>query len=313
MTLGHAAGLSNAPLYIALDRGYFQDEGLTVDLKAFKSGGDMVAPLSSGQLDAGTGAPGAGLFNAIGRGLGIRLVADTGQLRDGTKYSCLLVDKKLVDSGRYKSIADLKGERLGLYADGTSTTLWFDKALASAGLERSDVQANYLSGPDQAIGLENGSIDATNVAEPYATKLVDEGTAVRVACGGDFYPGQQLGAIMYGTDFSEKNPDGAVSFMKAYLRGVADFRASVSDGHIQGADSDEIVQIVAKYTELDPELIAKTFVAPVDPNGALNAEGLADDIETYRKAGLIENSGLTVDDVVDTSFVEKAAAAMPSK
>ncbi|MBT2597862.1 ABC transporter substrate-binding protein [Arthrobacter sp. ISL-72] len=313
VSVGHAAGISNAPLYIGIEKGYFKEEGLNVKLVAFKSGGDMVAPLASGALDAGTAAPGAGIFNAVGRGLGVRLVADTGKLVPGSKYSSLLVRKSLVDSKEFTSVKDLKGKRLGLYADGTSTTLWFDRALKEGGLARADIQANFLSGPDQAVALENGSIDAATTAEPFATKAIENGSAVRFAVGADFYPGLQLGAMMYGTAFTEKNPAAALSFMKGWLRSVKDYNAALVDGQLAGTNAQEVIDIIAKYTELDPKLVAKAYSPEISPTGEMNLAGVAEDLETYRAQGLIEKADLKVEDIMDTSFSEKAAAEMAAK
>lgn len=313
VSVGHAAGISNAPLYIGIEKGYFKAEGIDVELRAFKSGGDMVAPLASGDLDAGTAAPGAGIFNAVGRGLGVRLVADTGKLTPGSKYSSLLVRKELMDSGQFTSVKDLKGRRLGLYADGTSTTLWFDRALKEGGLARADIQANFLSGPDQAVGLQNGSIDAATTAEPFATKAIENGSAVRVAVGADFYPGLQLGSMMYGTAFTQKKPEVAVSFMKGWLRSVKDYNAALVNGQLAGKNAEEVIGIIAKYTELDPKLVAKAYFPEIDPTGAMNVQGVADDLATYRTQGLIEKAELKVEDIVDTSFASKAVAAMTAK
>jgi NitT/TauT family transport system substrate-binding protein len=310
VTVGHAAGLTNVPLYVAIERGYFQEEGLEVELMAFKSGGDMVAPLSSGSLDAGTGAPGAGIFNAVGRGLGVRLVGDTGHLDEGNKYSSLIVRKELVDSGKFSSLKDLKGLRMGLYADGTSTTLWFDRALAKAGLTRADITPNYLGGPDQAVGLENGSIDAATLAEPFASKVINSGAAVRVAVGADFYPELQLGTLMYGTAFTQKAPDKAVAFMNGWLRGTKDFNAAIVDGQLKGEGSDEIVKIVAKHTDIDEAVLKSAYFPDISEDGSMNIEGLGNDLDTFRKDGLIEKKDLKIEDIVDNSYIEKAQARM---
>ncbi|MGF9664205.1 ABC transporter substrate-binding protein [Arthrobacter crystallopoietes] len=310
VSVGHAAGFTNVPLYVAMDRGYFKEEGLDVELKAFKSGGDMVAPLSSGSLDAGTGAPGAGIFNAVGRGLGVRLVGDTGHLDEGNKYSSLIVRKELVDSGKFSSIKDLKDLRMGLYAEGTSTTLWFDRALAEAGLTRADIQPNFLGGPDQAAGLENGSIDAATLAEPFASKVIDSGAAVRFAVGADFYPGLQLGTLMYGTAFTQKAPETAVAFMEGWLRGTRDFNAAIVDGQLKGEGSDEIVRIIAKHTDMDEALLKSAYFPAISGDGTMNVEGLGEDLETFRKDGLIENKDLKIEDILDTSYAEKAQAEL---
>ena len=63
--MGELPAISNAGLYLAMDKGYFQGKGITVDVERFASGGKMMAPLATGQIDVAIGAPSAGLFNAI--------------------------------------------------------------------------------------------------------------------------------------------------------------------------------------------------------------------------------------------------------
>ena len=60
---------SAAAVYLALDRGYFGEEGLDVTLEPFDSGVQMIPLLGTGQLDVGSGAVNAGLFNAVLRGI----------------------------------------------------------------------------------------------------------------------------------------------------------------------------------------------------------------------------------------------------
>jgi NitT/TauT family transport system substrate-binding protein len=97
--------------YIAEKRGYFKAEGLKADFAYFDSGAKMIPPLGSGALDAGGGATSAGLYNAVERGIEFRVVADKGMSVDGYDYKALVVRKDLVDSGAFKSLADLKGKR----------------------------------------------------------------------------------------------------------------------------------------------------------------------------------------------------------
>jgi NitT/TauT family transport system substrate-binding protein len=53
--VGAASTTSDAPIYIADKKGYFSDEGLAVTVINFRSAADMVAPLGTGELDAGRG------------------------------------------------------------------------------------------------------------------------------------------------------------------------------------------------------------------------------------------------------------------
>ena len=48
---------------------------------------------------------GPGLFNAIRRGIPLRIVTDRARAVPGTRFNCLMVRKSLVDSGRIKALA----------------------------------------------------------------------------------------------------------------------------------------------------------------------------------------------------------------
>src|SRR5258708_35543539 len=89
--LGYIGGASDAGIYIALDRGYFREQGVEVSLERFNGGAAQMVLLGSGRLEIATGAPSAALFNAIIRGLPVAVVADKGSIRTGFSYSPLVV------------------------------------------------------------------------------------------------------------------------------------------------------------------------------------------------------------------------------
>jgi NitT/TauT family transport system substrate-binding protein len=76
ITVGATSSTSDAPIFIADQKGYFRDEGLDVKVTNFRSAADMVAPLGAGQIEAGAGSASAGLYNAVARGIKIKIVAD---------------------------------------------------------------------------------------------------------------------------------------------------------------------------------------------------------------------------------------------
>ncbi|MFI5269637.1 MAG: ABC transporter substrate-binding protein, partial [Chloroflexota bacterium] len=78
--------ITDAPIFIAQQRGYFQDEGLTVDTSVVDS--NSIAPfLGSGQLDVATSNLSAGIFAAVAQGIPMKLVADKGSVRPGFVYN----------------------------------------------------------------------------------------------------------------------------------------------------------------------------------------------------------------------------------
>src|ERR1041384_3283258 len=98
VTVGVAAATSDAPIYIADKKGFFKAEGLDVKVTNFKSASDMVAPLGTGQLDAGAGSASAGLYNAVARGIRIKIVADKASSTPGYSGTKVIVRKDHVDS-----------------------------------------------------------------------------------------------------------------------------------------------------------------------------------------------------------------------
>ena len=132
--LGDLPAISNAGIYIAMDKGYFQEHGVTVDAERFASAGKMTAPLATGQIDVSVGSPSAGLFNSIAGGMDFKIVADKGQVRPGYNFTPLIVRKDLVDSGKVKTLKDLKGLKIANGAKGINFDYFLAKMMESVGL-----------------------------------------------------------------------------------------------------------------------------------------------------------------------------------
>jgi NitT/TauT family transport system substrate-binding protein len=116
--LGDRPAISNAGIYIAIEKGYFQERGVTVEIERFASAGKMTAPLATGQIDVSVGSPSAGLFNSIAGGMDFKIVANKSQVQPGYDFTPLIVRKDLVDSGKVKTLKDLKGMKVANGAKG---------------------------------------------------------------------------------------------------------------------------------------------------------------------------------------------------
>src|SRR2546422_10498615 len=148
ITVGATSSTSDAPIYIADKKGYFRDEGLEVKVVNFRSAADMVAPLGAGQIEAGAGSASAGLYNAVARGIRIKIVADKASSPPGYGATKILVRKDHVESGRYKEVKDLKGMRFAMNAPGVSNTATLNALLKSVGLDYLDVDTVEMPFPD---------------------------------------------------------------------------------------------------------------------------------------------------------------------
>src|SRR5262249_7046286 len=161
--------------YIADDKGLFRQEGIEVTIVPFKSAAQMIAPLGTGELDVGGGTVSAGFYNAVGRGIGIKIVADQASMKPGYGYSSLMVRKDLLDSGTYKTFADLKGRKVAIAAPGTGTASALNEVLKKVGLGYGDVEVVYLGFPEHLAAYRNKAIDASITNEPTMTRAIEEG------------------------------------------------------------------------------------------------------------------------------------------
>ncbi len=304
--IGIANTSSDAGFFIADKKGYFKQEGINAKFTDFESAAKMVAPLGSGQLEVGGGASSAGLYNAVARGIDIKIVADKGSIPPGYGFSALLVRKDLVDSGKFKSLSDLKGLKVAIGAAGTSTASALNEALKKGGLNYSDVEVVYMGFPQHALAYANKAIDASITNEPTVTKAVRSGAAVRFAGNDTFYPNQQTAVVLYSGDFIKRHPDTAKKFMRAYIKAVRDYNDALKDGKLAGPNAPEVISILTEYTAIKDPNIHKAIVPNgCNPDGKVFEASLTKDLAFFKEQGLIQGN-IRLEQVLDRSFAETA-------
>ena len=306
VSVGITNSASDVSLFVAHKRGYFREEGLDVSFTSFPSAARMIAPMASGDLDVATGALSAALFNAVARGIDVRIVADKNSTPPGRGTQPLLVRKDHVDSGRYKGLADLKGMRIAVSAPGTSAMATTSMALSMGGLTFADVDLVALGFPEHVAALANGAVDASFTVEPSASAAVRQGSAVRIMGDDEISPGHQLSVTMFSGAFAKRKADEPRRFLRALLRGARDFNDGLVNGRYAGPKGDALVAILGEYGPFkDPEIYRSFNTSYSDPDGVLNVPSIRQDLEIFRKAGLIEGQ-VTAEQALDLSFLEAA-------
>jgi NitT/TauT family transport system substrate-binding protein len=295
---------SDAGFFIADKKGYFRDEGIAVTMTPFASAAKMIAPLGTGQLDVGGGTVAAGLYNAVERGINMKIVADKASVKDGYEYSTLLVRKDLVDGGRYKSLADLKGMNVATGAQGSGSESSLNEALKKAGLKLGDVNVVYMGFPEMLAAFKNKGIDACITNEPTVTRAIQGGFAVR-GSKDTIYPGQQTAVVLFSDEFIKRRAI-AQKFMNAYIRALRDYNDALKDGRLAGPGADGIIAILNEYTNIkDPAAYRAMTPFAANPDGHVNAASLRNDFEFFRERNLVSGR-VSVDQVVDNSFADEA-------
>ncbi len=308
LEIGTVGATSDIALFIADKRGYFKSEGLAVNFVRFDSAARMVAPLAAGQLDIGGGAPSAGLYNAFARGIDIRIVADKGSSPPGFGFAPLMIRKDLVDSGRFRSLADMKGLKLAIQAPGSGAGPILNEAAKKGGLKWTDFEKAYMPYAQQVAAMANKALDGGIVAEPTASEAERRGVAKRIMGSDEIYPYQEIAAILFSGAFVRSRPEIAKKFMRAYIRGARDYNdAFDAGGKLRGPRAEEIVAILVASTEIkDPDVHRSIVPSGLHPDGRNNLESLRADLEFFRAVGDLEGPPVRIEDVVDNSFAEAA-------
>jgi NitT/TauT family transport system substrate-binding protein len=307
VTVGALLSVSDASLLIADKKGYFRDAGIQVKFQNFDSAAQMIAPLGTGQLDAGGGAPSAGFYNAIARGIELKIVADRSRSGPGG-YGLLplVVRKDLVQNGKFKTFADLRGLKFAEPAKGTATIATIVRLLAKANLKYDDVQHVFLGFPEMVVALSNAGIDAALMLEPWGTQAVRSGFGVKIAGDDTWYPNQEIAVLIYAGDFTTKRPDVAKRFMVAYVKALRYYADALRGGHIAGPNADDIIGILAGDIKVsDPSIFREMAASTVDPSGRVDRASLAYDYGVIKDNGLLTGE-VSMDKIIDLSYVENA-------
>ena len=308
VSVGVVSSSSDGGIFIANERGYFKQEGIDLDIQRFQTLVDMVAPLTGGQLQIAAGGLAASLYNAVDRGVALRIVADKGQAPSPEwDFAALMIRKDLIDSGRVKDFKDLKGLTLVTSGRGNSPEVALATALKKGGLTLQDVNFSQMGFPDMVAAFQNKGIDGGIVIEPFVSRIVSDGTGVRWKGNVDIFGGnEQIAAIVYGEQFATRS-DVAQRWMNAYIRGVRDYNDAFGP---KKKGFDEAVQIlVANTTVKDPKIFSQMKPAGLDPDGKLDVQSMKTDLNYYVESGQAKPTA-DLSKLVDPSFQEAAVKAL---
>jgi NitT/TauT family transport system substrate-binding protein len=284
-----------APLMIAMDKGYFEQANINVELNVVWQSAELMAAFASGNLDAAAGGIGPAQMNAISRGiLNPRLISPL-HTEKPPVATPLMVRKALWDSGEVRTVADLKGRKVGLNSKASATEYWLWAALATGGLTPNDVDEVELPFPDAVVAMSNGVLDASLIGEPNAVQAEQSGAAVRLT--EDFIDDFQVTAVYWDATFAEKHRPEMEAFLAAYLKGARDLEGD-------GYRAPENLAILEKYTKIPAATIAAARAPYHDPEGRVHVEDFQKLNDFFVAQGVAP--ALDMSTLVDLSVAEAA-------
>lgn len=235
ITIGALPIPDSAALYIADKRGFFQKEGLTVEIQAVQGGAQAQQSLMGGSLDF-TQSNYVSTFLAVAAGNRMKIIAD---LYQATPNSFNLM---VSENSPIKSLTDLRGKKIAVNSLKNVGTLAVTSVLKTQGLSEKDVQFLEFPFPDMAGKLEQGAVDAAWMTEPHLTAAQKNIGARKLA---DTMVGSTadlpIAGVVATEAFAGKNPKTVAAFQRALAQGQ----------QIAVADRKAVEEILPTYTKID--------------------------------------------------------------
>jgi NitT/TauT family transport system substrate-binding protein len=295
-----------APIFTAVEKGFFKEEGLDVSLvrcdwKNYKDA------LALGQYDI-THHLVMYFLKPIEQGLDVKFTA-------GIHRGCLRVQVPI--NSPIKSMKDLKGKRIGVPGMGTPPFIFANRVLGAEGLDASkDVTWLVFPAGELGLALDKGEVDAVADSEPIGSMLVSQGKVRNLADQAvDMpYADEYCCAVLVNGKFLAKNPKATAAATRALLKAAkwvetnprAAAQLSVEGKYLASTPEQNTLAIShLRYVPsvMGAKLAVRMASAEMKRAGMLSA---TTDPEDLARRGFVELEGVS-DDWLKTLQVEKVA------
>jgi NitT/TauT family transport system substrate-binding protein len=237
-----------ATVYLAKSKGFFKAEGLNVTPTILTNGSETISRVMSGGVDFSYSAY-IPIVQAAAQGVKVRVVSDGYQGRSNL-YPIITVPNSPIHNAK-----QLAGKKIGLINTKGFPSLLTNAALKNAGVAPKDAKLVEIQYPNMPAALENHSIDAAFMTEPYLSQSQQKfGARVIVDTMNGPTADLPVGGYIASQKFAKQNP----KTLAAFQRAMAKAQAAATDRNLVG-------QILPTYVKgLSPQ-VAQTITLGVYP------------------------------------------------
>lgn len=305
LAVGSKNLIAYLPLTIAERRGYFDKEGLKVEISDFAGGAKALQALVGGSADVVCGAYEHTLFMA-NKGVAIKAVA----LQANSFGLVVGVGKEKAAS--YQSLRDFKGMKVGVTAPGSASAIGLRMLLAKVGLTDIDISIVGIGGgASSVVAVKSNKVDAVANFDPMISILERDGAIrtlvdTRLAKDLDYLYGGPFPASAFyvNASFAERNPKTTQAFVNAI---------SAALDWMNKASTDEIVAAVPEEYHGQDRSLYRVMVernrGRVSPDGRIPPDGAARVLKNLMAfEETLKNAKVDIAQTFDNSFIDKAAS-----
>lgn len=304
ITVAEVPSVPAAAIYMAIEKGYFKEAGLQVELQNIETSSTAMALLASNRVQVVGGGVAPNYWNALASGLPVILALERAS---SPLYHDVLIRKELV--GKLKTPADLKGRAVAEVSPGSSALYEVGQVLASAGLDLKDIDIKYIPFTQMGTALANGAVDAAFEVPPFGAIVAARGEGVKWIDPENYIKVLPTSFVGYfaNTDWIKANPGDAKKFFLAIVKGSRDF----CQAYHHGPNRAEVVDVMFKYkVGTDRDQLDKMDWQARSPNGRFNIPSVLDLQDWFSKEGIVKQK-FTADRLIDSEYAEYAEKTLP--
>jgi NitT/TauT family transport system substrate-binding protein len=285
--------------WIAIDKGYFRDAGIDVDMENAQSAGAVMPMLASNRIQIIEGGMAASYWNALGQGMPVTIAMERGTT---PLNHSLLVRSELVD--KIKTVADLKGHSFAFVSPDGIQLYEAGKILAPAGLRLKDLDVKYIAYSQQIVAFQNGAVDAAMSIPPFSDTILDQKRGFKlVDVDATVRPVPMANVVyMINTDWAKAQPKLAHDVFVALARGARDY----CQAYHGGPNRDYVIELMIEKKIGTRDMLEGRPWAARDPNGRVDAASMLDIQNWFYDEGLVKQK-FPIERLIDASFAQEAA------
>jgi len=272
--IGYKATSHYLPVFVAKEKGFFEQEGLNAEIVEFQSSNHVLEGVISGHLDAGRGA----LVKQFTIELKEPGTLKTFLVNKQTKYNYIdyIIIRK---DSNIKSVKELKGKKIGTNA-GSVESSFLIAVLGKFGLNKGDYEIITMEPGLLPQVLEAEQIDAFMSYEPITTIAIKKDIGkILVSAPIEKYIIDPLvsGGCYMRADYIEKNPEKAHKIIRAFYK-AAEFIEN---------NPEECRKIITKYTPLEEDMSSDLHILEVKKPSVLK-DAVQEHADIIFKEGIID-------------------------
>jgi NitT/TauT family transport system substrate-binding protein len=273
ITVGTLPIANAAPMYLGMEKGFFEDEGLKIKPQVGEGGAALVPALISGDAQfAFVGVIPA--ITAVAQDVPVKIVtsSDDAAETEEEDWQTLVVPK----GSAIKSVEDLPGKTVAVNALRGLAEVVISRSLEKQGVDYKQVKLLEVPFPEMPAALEGGRVDAALLTEPFLSAVLAEGGTQIDAPSVETLPSFPNGVYITSEQYLAENED------------VVDRFASAMNKSLDYAQShpEEVRRIIPTYTQV-PKAAAEKLRLPAF-DSELDQKGIELEAELTAKYGIIE-------------------------